>query len=126
MTGLYHGWDGEEDTHADFVHGGVPPSDFEDLVPYRKKRGKARKKKEKRGCPENDFGPHIYVWTPQVLLYSWWPEKGADPFYDKYGFHRREVKTCCGCEKTNGYRYTAEFQKRINKLGWYKANYDRD
>lgn len=124
MTGLYHGWDHDADNHADFKHNGVDPSDFdEEVMPYRKKRGKSRAKKEKRGCPENNFGPHIYVWVPSTLMYEWWPEAGHDNFYDKHGFFRREVKTCCGCDKRAGSRYTEEFQKLISKLGWYKANY---
>lgn len=123
MTGLYHGWDGEKDNHADFKHGAVAPSDFEEGMPHRKKRGKKRPPK-KKGCEGNDFGPHVYVWVPQIYQYSWWPEAGIDPFYKKYGYYRREVKTCCGCNKTTGAsRYTEQFAKRVAKMGWYEANY---
>ena len=119
--GLYHGWDHDPDNHADFVRGAVTPDDFEETFRHKKKAQKKRPKKQ-RGCPENDFGPHVYVWVPSKAVYDWWPEY-VDDFYDKHGIYRREVKTCCGCGKTSGSRYTEEMQKRISKLGWYKANY---
>ena len=82
--GLYHGWDGDEDTHADFVRGGVSPDDFDAPVRHRKKSEKNRPKK-KKGCPENDFGPHVYIWVPSELVYDWWPDY-TDDFYEKNGF----------------------------------------
>lgn len=126
MTGLYHGWDGEKDNHADFVHGGVDPSDFEDEVRHRKKRGKARPKK-KRGCPENDFGPHVYVWTTEYFRsdggFDDWIHHYEKDFWDRNGFNRREYKTCVGCLQRVKSRYTEEMKKRIAKMGWHKANY---
>jgi len=127
LTGLYHGWSGEEDDHADFLHGGVDPSDFDETMPHRKKRGKKRPIK-KRGCPENDFGPHIYVWTTESFRkgdgsFDDWLWQYEKDFWDKNGFHRREYKTCAGCKKRAGSRYTEEFAKRVQKMGWYKANY---
>ena len=118
MTGLYHGWDHEKDNHADFKHGGVDPSDFEEeVVRHRKKRGKKRPPK-KKGCPGNDFGPHVYVWVPKVYVFDWWPEYGVDKS------NRYESKVCCGCNKSAGKtRYTEEFAKRVQKMGWYKATY---
>lgn len=95
--------------------------DEDELVDYVPST-KRKKPKKKRGCPENDFGPHIYVWVPQPWRYDWWPEY-VDRFYEKNGFHRREYQTCCGCEKINGSRYTEEMQRLISKKGWYKANY---
>lgn len=105
----------------DFRHGGVPLSDFDEEAPYKKKSKKKRPAK-KRGCPENDYGPHVYVWVPTSQVYDWWPDYD-DGFYEKHGFHRREHKICCGCGKKQGGRYTEEMQKRIAKLGWYKAMY---
>lgn len=81
MAGLYHGWDGDEDTHADFVHGGVDEDDFVDTIRYRKKA--VKKNKRAKGCPENNGGPHVYVWIP---FDTWW-SGGA-----------YEIKVCCGCE----------------------------
>jgi hypothetical protein len=98
--------------------------DEDELVDYVRVRKKNKKRpKKKRGCPGNDFGPHVYVWQPMISLYSWWPEAGPDPFFAKHGFHRREEKVCCGCPKRDGFRYTEQFQKLINKKGWYTANY---
>lgn len=102
--------------------GAVEVEDFDDEIRYSHPPRKNKKKQpKKRGCPGNDFGPHVYVWMPSLYKYSW--SNDRDSFFFKHGFHRNEVQVCCGCEKRNKYRYTAEMQKRINRLGWYKANY---
>ena len=127
MTGLYHGWDGEDDPHADFLHGGVDLSDFEDEVRHRKKRGKTAYKKKKRGCPGNDFGPHIYVWTTEYFRrdgsFDEWTFQYEKDFWDRNGFNRREYKTCVGCLQRVKSRYTEQFAKRVAKMGWYRATY---
>ena len=92
-------------------------------TPYRPRRKKETPKK--RGCPENDFGPHIYVWT--TLATNSWSQflEENDSFFGRHGFRRREYKVCCGCGKQQSSRYTEEMQKRITKLGWYEANYGK-
>lgn len=87
--GLYHGWDHDKDSHADFVRGGVDEGDFEDLVRHRSKKKKP--KRPKKGCPGNDMGPHVYVW---VSLF----ETRTNSWYDEWA-KKYEVKVCCGCEK---------------------------
>lgn len=121
--GLYHGWSDEENTHADYIRGGVSPEDFEMEMPRRKKKPK-KKSPSKRGCPENEFGPHIYVWEAGPPEWDWWPDY-TDTFYERNGFHRREYKICCGCGKRTGSRYTEQMRDLINKKGWYSANYER-
>lgn len=89
MAGLYHGWDHEEDNHADFKHGGVGIEDFES--PRHKKKS-LKKKTGKRGCPGNDFGPHVYIWI------DWDGRQDSLWFRD----NTYEIKVCCGCEKRAG------------------------
>lgn len=55
--------------------------DEDELIDYRPSR--KSKKKKKPGCPENNNGPHVWVWV------EWWPGS------------RYETKVCCGCEKRN-------------------------
>ena len=61
--------------------------DEDELVDYRST--KKNKKKKKRGCPENDFGPHVYVWVP---YFTFWSDG------------RYEIKVCCGCEHRAPYK----------------------
>ena len=84
--GLNHGWDEfDKSQHADFVRGGVKPSDFEYVTRWPKNSQK--KRRPKRGCPENNYKEHVYVWETRKVrvsdgsLFTW------------------EVKLCCGCEK---------------------------
>ena len=119
MTGLYHGWSREPDTHADFQHNGVDVDDFFIDMPHRKKSTK--KSKRFRGCPANDGKAHVYVWTTEST--NDWTRMYEKEFFDKRGFHRREFKVCCGCGKQNKFRYTEQMQKLISRKGWYQANY---
>ena len=61
--GLYHGWDRDPDTHADFVRGGVTPDDFEKEVNYKPRRKKKGCKKSKDGSP--------CKFTIPVVVYSY-------------------------------------------------------
>jgi hypothetical protein len=102
------------DPYKNFRRGGVEVSDF-DEVPYRHPPRKKKKKKEKTrpGCPGNDFGPHVYVWTTE--------RAEPDFFSDYYGFSRVQRNCCVGCDKTNGRKASDEYEKI--KARKYKALY---
>jgi hypothetical protein len=116
-----HCWDEDGPHHKDFIRGGVTPEDFEETNYQTRLKSNKKRPKKQRGCPENDFGPHVYVWIPMPHAYDWWDYD--DDFYRHHGFHRREAKVCCGCGKKVKSRYTEEFQKLVNKKGWYNASY---
>jgi hypothetical protein len=106
MTGLYHGWSDEPDTHADFIHGGVDIDDFDDVIRHRKKAKKVRPKK-KPGCPGNEGKAHIYVWTTEFNF--------EDCFFKFFGFHKYEKKFCAGCnKKAYATRKTEQYIKKFN------------
>jgi hypothetical protein len=108
MAGLSHGWD-YPDTHADFKHGGVDIDDFDAEVNYQKRIAKKNKKAKKRypGCPENNNGPHVYVWTTEF--------RGERLFKDYFGFHKYEEKRCAGCGHKDSSRLTEEYNARNSK-----------
>lgn len=89
--------------------GAVEVSDFDDEIPYR--HPKRRKKKARtRGCPGNDGGPHVYVWTTELgndFIDRW---LGAR-YYEQYGFAPYEYKRCAGCLKKIKMRATADYEK---------------
>lgn len=122
MSGLRHGWGSDDNRgHADFVHGGVAPEDFEEsFTGHPKRRQKRVKAPRQRGCSGNDFGPHVYVWTTESDEWSW---DYDEDFFKRNGYYRREYKTCCGCGKIANSRWTEEMAKAIAKRGWYSANY---
>lgn len=96
-------------SHKDFIRGGVEADDFDKEVNYQtriKGRGfKGRKKEKTRpGCPENNYGPHIYVWTTEF--------EEEDLFFKHYGYHKREREFCAGCGKRrHGSRVTERYEK---------------
>jgi len=107
--------------------GAVEVEDFDDEVRIRKSKKKAPKPRQ-RGCPGNDHGAHVYVWTtelePTGYLVISWNQKKYPSFYKKHGFHRQEAYACVGCGTVKKRRYTEQMQKRIAKVGWYRANND--
>lgn len=115
MTGLYHGWSDEPDTHADFIHGGVPVEDFADEPVRWKKKSKRETPKKKPGCPGNDGGPHIYIWTTEKNF--------EDLFYKFFGFHKREFRYCAGCGKNakRGSRYTEKYVNKFKPAGRWSS-----
>lgn len=95
MTGLNHGWDGDErPNHADFVHGAVDAEDFTKEVDYAPRRKKKGCKKSKNGEPCS--------FTKLVVNNQWW-----SPRMEKWVVNR--VMTCERCGKhewrTYGYEY---------------------
>jgi len=111
MAGLDHGWDrGEAPNHADFIHGGVGEEDFADTFRHVKAAKRDRPKK-KPGCPGNDGGPHIYVWTTEYNI--------EDVFFKFFGFHRTERQYCAGCGKSakRGSRHTERYVKKFQPVG---------
>lgn len=58
-------------------------------TPHRKKKN--YQKKIRKGCPGNNNGAHVYVWTAE---FAW------DYYWEKYffGANRYEYYICCGCK----------------------------
>lgn len=102
MSGLQHGWGGEDNGHADFVHGGVPIEDFNEEFKHVKAAKKSRPKK-KRGCPENDYKAHVYVWITETRYHSKWGYYGL--MEDRSRPYTVDLKVCCGCGKVYTRRY---------------------
>ena len=102
-----HCWDEGGPHHKDFIRGGVDPEDFEKEVNYHPKQKKSKKAKKYPGCPGNDKGPHIYVWTTE--------HNKSTLFLDYFGFHRYEQKVCCGCGHMDRRRKTPEYEERNAK-----------
>lgn len=63
-----------------------------ELVDHRR-GGTKKKRKRKRGCPENNYKGHVYVWEREV--HRLWNN-------DTYVV---DVKRCCGCLVVNNKRY---------------------
>lgn len=89
------------DPYKNYIRGGVEIDDFEKEVNYQTRlkgrsgyRRKFKKEKTRPGCPENNFGPHIYVWTSEFI------SDDRDFFFRVFGWHKWEEKVCAGCEKT--------------------------
>lgn len=100
--------------------GAVDVDDFYKEVNYQtrmKGRGgmtwgrASKRRKNKAGCPSNNYGPHIYVWTT---------EGQEDNFFsDYYGFFKYEYETCCGCGKTRKSRKSEQYEK-VKARKWAK------
>lgn len=111
-------WDCNYNTKGDpyktFRRGGVEPEDFEVEFDYQTRIGKKHKEKKRTraGCPENNNGPHIYVYTTEF--------NDDNLFYEHFGFHIYERKHCAGCGKFGAVtrkteRYEKEKEKRYRK-----------
>lgn len=87
--------------------GAVDPDDFYKEVNYRPKAKAKKAKKRYPGCPGNDKGPHVYMWTTE--------KNREDLFFDYYGFHKHEKKVCVGCGHVDKSRTTAEYDERNSK-----------
>ena len=105
------------DPYKIFRQGGVPVEDFDDEIPFRHSPRRVKKKgaraKENRGCPGNNNGEHVYVWTTEFNV--------EDLFFRFYGFHKYERERCCGCNsRRRGTRLTEEYvkikERRYRKL----------
>ena len=118
---------------CDWCLGGVGRRDFKadkgdgyEETRHRK-TGKKKARSKRVGCPGNDGKAHVYVWTSEGEYTGWvrnpYSGKVSKSFYLENGFFQREYKKCAGCGKTAGSRYTEQFQKLINKVGWYRAMY---
>ena len=97
-------------------YGLINADDGWEETPHRK-AGKTKARKRVPGCPENDGGPHVYVWTTEGM------QKGL--FFEYFGFHRAEHKICAGCRKGAPYRSgatrrpTERYVKKFKPVGRY-------
>ena len=78
--------------------------DENELIDHRsnKKKGKPRKK---RGCPENDFKAHVYVWVRETRYYGKWSSHYGYFVNDRSRPYSVDCKICCGCGKVYTRRY---------------------
>lgn len=71
--------------------------DEDELIDYRSSPSKKKKPRKRRGCPENDYKAHVYIWQHVVKTYIGWNGKWRTWEYDEY--------ICCGCSKVHNRRY---------------------
>ena len=97
--------------------GAVEIEDFDDEPRYHKAGhgtggcGTRKKRRQSRGCPANNNGAHVYVWTSEREI--------TDIFFNHFGFHKKESKVCCGCGVIAKSRETEEYMKRKERA-WRK------
>ena len=111
MAGLNHDWDHPGPNHADFIHGGVGVNDFDETFRYKKvkKVKKPKKPRTRPGCPADNYGPHVFVWTSEGV--------SKNIFFDHYGYHKWEHETCAGCKKRRNARLTERYMK-VKERKW--------
>lgn len=97
--------------------GAVEIEDFDEEIRYRKPTGgspwggwnkKKPRKKTRPGCPENNFGPHLFVWTTEL-------ESEKTIFFQFFGFHKYHREVCCGCKKQRGTEESERYTKRKDR-----------
>lgn len=76
--------------------------DEEELIDYRP-ASKRKKPKKKRGCPENNYKEHVYVWETEVRYGIKRTEHGW--VTDRSRSWAVNVKKCCGCGKVANRKY---------------------
>lgn len=102
--------DPHEEKRFRYRQGAVDVDDFYIEVNYQtrmKGRGfkrKNEKPKTRPGCPENDFGPHVYVWTTEGQI--------EDLFFRYFGFHKYQRRICAGCGKMDGTKHSDAYHER--------------
>ena len=110
----------EQNTHKDFIRGGVDESDFADefrVVNLKNKTKKSRPRSATRTpCSATENGRHVYVWEP----YEWRPGKER-VFYRYFGYHKYEQQVCCGCLTTKGWRRETEQYLKVKERKWRKV-----
>lgn len=94
--------------YRDFKDGAVAPEFGEEEINYSPKKRRKNSVKKYPGCPGNDRGSHVYIWTTEYNT--------PNLFSDYYGFHKREKKICAGCEHIDKTRLTDEYRERNDKF----------
>jgi hypothetical protein len=108
------------DPYKNFKRGGVEVEDFDDEVKYRHPKRRTKKGRPRSAtrnpCPQSEDGKHVWVWVGYESMYS-----DTDKiFYKHFGFHRKEIKTCCGCMATSGFGRESERYMKIKERKWRK------
>lgn len=112
----YDCWGYSDDLRRDFRAGKVEIYDFKEEVNYQKRLRKRDRKPRKRypGCPGNNGGSHVYVYTTEGNY--------DDLFYRYFGFHKIERSMCCGCRKPKGKtRVTAKYEKKFKSTNTWAS-----
>lgn len=104
--------------HKDFIRGGVTIEDFDDEVrprhPKRRKKKSRPRSQTRSACWATEDGKHVYVMAGvEESAYG-----HDDLFYKHFGFYKNEVKTCCGCRVTKGWRRETERYMKIKERKW--------
>lgn len=88
--------------------GALDVEDFEKEVNYRPSaKAKKTKGKTRPGCPGNEYGPHVYVWTSEREMDSL--------FYRYFGWHKYQSHICAGCGKKDRSKYSDKYEARKKK-----------
>jgi len=90
--------------NKDFRQGAINPDVYDEEVNYSPKTKAKKTKKRYPGCPGNDKGPHIYVWTTE--------KNNHTLFFEHYGFHKYEKRICVGCNHVDRKRTTQAYRER--------------
>lgn len=110
----------DQNSHKDYIRGGVDASDFEDEVRYRHPKRRAKKSRARSQtrtpCPHTEDGKHVYVWTAYESV---WNNKDKI-FYRYFGFYREEIQVCCGCGVTKGWHRPTERYMKVKDRKWRK------
>lgn len=86
---------------------GMTDPDFGEVEVNYKPKKKKKVKRTRAGCPENNNGPHVYIWVPSEF----------DNLFKRYfGFAQTERKICCGCLKpAHKSRDSEQYTKKFGK-----------
>lgn len=78
----------------DFRH---DKSDGYEETPHKSKHGKPKASSKHVGCPGNNDGAHVYVWTKEIFADTHRRYHGLWGYF--YWLGEYEYKVCAGCHK---------------------------
>lgn len=96
-----------KEDHDSWAAGGIIRRDFRhthagpEELPHKGKRGKAKRGKRYKGCPERDGGAHVYVWIEYFGKEWGWASDGRRNLVQKKKDVHWFEKVCIGCGHKN-------------------------
>lgn len=90
--------------YKDNRRGGAEDAFWDETELVDHKRSATKKKRARRGCPENDYKAHIYIWTTETRYYGKW-DTIRGYVQDKSRPYTVDINICCGCEHVTNRRY---------------------